>query len=81
MKKKNKEILDDVKEYLKDDSEHSKEKNKIKENKEEDSQSIEETNFEHVVRSEVKAWIRKNAKKLGSIIIENAIKDINKKKN
>ena len=80
MEKKNKQILDDVQKYLKDDSEQLKEKNKIKENKEDDSQKIEKTNFEHIVRSEVKAWIRKNAKKLSSIAIEKVIKDINEKK-
>ena len=80
MKKKNKEILDDVQKYLKDDLEHSKETNIIKEKKQDDSQNIKEMNFEQVVRSEVKEWIKKNAKKLSNIAIENALKDIDKKK-
>ena len=80
MKKKNKEILDDVQKYLKDDLEHSKEPNIIKEKKQDDSQNIKEMNFEQVVRSEVKEWIKKNAKKLSNIAIENALKDIDKKK-
>ena len=37
-------------------------------------------NFEQVVRSEVKEWIKKNAKKLSNIAIEDALKDIDKKK-
>ena len=80
MKKKNKEILDDVQKYLKDDLEHSKETNIIKEKKQDDSQNIKEMNFEQVVRSEVKEWIKKNAKKLSNIAIEDALKDIDKKK-
>ena len=80
MKKKNKQILDDVQKYLKDDSEQSKKKNKIQENKEDDSQNFEEKNFEYIVRSEVKSWIKENAMKLSSIAIEKAIKDINEKK-
>ncbi len=80
MKKKNKEILEDVQKYLKNDLEHPKEKNKTTENKEDNFQNVEETNFEYVVRSEVKAWIKKNAKKFSSIAIENAIKEINGKK-
>lgn len=80
MKKKNKEILNDVQKYLKDDLEHSKETNIIKEKKQDDSQNIKEMNFEQVVRSEVKEWIKKNAKKLSNIAIENALKDIDKKK-
>ena len=80
MKKKNKQILDDVQKYLKDDSEQSKEKKKIQENKEDNSQNFEEKNFEYIVRSEVKSWIKENAMKLSSIAIEKAIKDINEKK-
>ena len=80
MKKKNKEILNDVQKYLKDDLEHSKETNIIKEKKQDDSQNIKEMNFEQVVRSEVKEWIKKNAKKLSNIAIEDALKDIDKKK-
>ena len=80
MKKKNKEILDDVQKYLKDDLEHSKETNIIKEKKQDDSHNIKEMNFEQVVRSEVKEWIKKNAKKLSNIAIEDALKDIDKKK-
>ena len=80
MKKKNKQILDDVQKYIKNESDQLKEKKKIKENKEDDSQKIEKTSFEHIVRSEVKAWINKNAKRLSSLAIENAIKDINERK-
>ena len=80
MEKKNKQILDDVQKYLKNESEQLEEKKKIKENKEDDSQKIEKTSFEHIVRSEVKAWIKKNAKKLSSLAIVNAIKDMNEKK-
>ena len=58
MEKKNKQILDDVQKYLKNESEKLKEKKKIKENKEDDSQKIEKTSFENIVRSEVKAWIK-----------------------
>ena len=80
MEKKNKQILDDVQKYLKNESEQLKEKKKIKENKEDDSQKIEKTSFEHIVRSEVKAWIKTNAKKFSSLAIENAIKDNKEKK-
>ena len=80
MEKKNKQILDDVQKYIKNESDQLKEKKKIKENKEDDSQKIEKTSFEHIVRSEVKAWIKKNAKKLSSLAIENAVKDMNEKK-
>ena len=80
MEKKNKQILDDVQKYIKNESDQLKEKKKIKENKEDDSQKIEKTSFEHIVRSEVKAWIKKNAKKFSSLAIENAIKDNNEKK-
>ena len=80
MEKKNKQILDDVQKYLKNESEQLKEKKKIKENKEDDSQNIEKTSFEHIVRSEVKAWIKINAKKFSSLAIENAIKDNKEKK-
>ena len=59
---------------------NQRKKKKIKENKEDDSQKIEKTSFEHIVRSEVKAWIKKNAKKLSSLAIVNAIKDMNEKK-
>lgn len=80
MEKKNKQILDDVQKYLKNESEKLKEKKKIKENKEDDSQKIEKTSFENIVRSEVKAWIKKNAKRFCSLAIKNAIKDNNEKK-
>ena len=80
MEKKNKQILDDVQKYIKNESDQLKEKKKIKENKEDDSQKVEKTSFEHFVRSEVKAWINKNAKRLSSLAIEKAIKDINEKK-
>ena len=80
MEKKNKQILDDVQKYIKNESDQLKEKKKIKENKEDDSQKVEKTSFENIVRSEVKAWINKNAKRLSSLAIENAIKDINERK-
>ena len=80
MEKKNKQILDDVQKYIKNESDQLKEKKKIKENKEDDSQKVEKTSFENIVRSEVKAWINKYAKRLSSLAIENAIKDINEKK-
>ena len=80
MKKKNKQILDDVQKYIKNESDQLKEKKKIKENKEDDSQKVEKTSFENIVRSEVKAWIKKNAKKFSSLAIENAIKDNKEKK-
>ena len=80
MEKKNKQILDDVQKYLKNESEQLKEKKKIKENNEDDSQKIEKISFEHIVRSEVKAWIKKNAKKFSCLAIENAIKNNNEKK-
>ena len=80
MEKKNKQILEDVQKYIKNESDQLKEKKKIKENKEDDSQKVEKTSFENIVRSEVKAWINKNAKRLSSLAIENAIKDINEKK-
>ena len=70
MEKKNKQILDDVQKYLKNESEQLKEKKKIKENKEDDSQKIEKTNFEHIVRSEVKAWIKKNARSLVALLLK-----------
>ena len=70
MEKKNKQILDDVQKYLKNESEQLKKKKKIKENKEDDSQKIEKTSFEHIVRSEVKAWIKKMLKSLVALLLK-----------
>ena len=82
MKKKNKEILEDVQKYLKNDLEHPKEKNKTTENKEDNFQNVEETNFEYVVRSEVKAWIKKMLRSLAVLQLKMQLKkSMEKKKN